>query len=571
MLIGVPGTNNPGPDDNGRAKARKEKIIQIVEGHMDRMAEKTLVEDISIEYAYLSTDDPAFMHYFPKHTKFGKGPDLDEPLALPAVRMMNARSGDFMLPDWEILLMDFPDELDRLVSDFERWMTQTDDVGAQEDGVLLLHSRNIDAAVAENPIIFTAFYAPWCRFSQAMLPKVSGASALLAELVEKNHIPAAAMAIGKVNVDEEGSLRKAYNVTTYPTLLMLGDGGGDGSNGSNRKRDGSGIPHTVFPGDIDSATDIVAHLATVAAGSMRLASSTDVDTLAGLMLAVDAFFERESEGTAEDGTKKQTALALLILPASKSSGMADSAYDAVIKAVRTFTGGKEVFVAATEDPALGEAALSKLEFAAPEVSIDGGDAEQSIVAMASRQAAASATPVLLVATRRNGVLSVPLPSIATMSSSSSTSANSGGIEFSLGTRIDILKALWPTYSRFSSRAAQGERIRSGVMSDIALLVADEDGDPFMFEGFLDAFKEAAAKLRGRAFFLYADDDEPRIMPLLRRANAPAGEPVVVIMSMVAGGDPPKVLLADRISVQGITAAFDVGSNNAATAEGKDEL
>ena len=85
--------------------------------------------------------------------------------------------------------------LDRLVGDFERWMVQTDKVTYQTDGVMLLNSKNLGKAVADTPLIFTAFYAPWCHFSQAMLPKVSGASALLAELVEKNHIPAAAMAI----------------------------------------------------------------------------------------------------------------------------------------------------------------------------------------------------------------------------------------------------------------------------------------------------------------------------------------------------------------------------------------
>ena len=221
VLIGMPGDDFLPADDNGKARARREKTKKIVEAHIERMAEKSVIEGIDVQYAYITDDDPGFLHFFPKHTKLGKG-DLDEPLALPAVRMMNAATGDFMLPDWEILLMELPDELDRLVGDFERWMVQTDKVTYQTDGVMLLNSKNLQA-VADTPI-FTAFYAPWCHFSQAMLPKVGGASKMVAELVEKSSAPNA-VAVGIVNVDEEG-LRKAYNVSTYPTLLMLG---GDGN------------------------------------------------------------------------------------------------------------------------------------------------------------------------------------------------------------------------------------------------------------------------------------------------------------------------------------------------------
>ena len=86
---------------------------------------------------------------------------------------------------------------------------------------------------------------------------------------------------------------------------------------------------------------------------------------------------------------------------------------------------------------------------------------------------------------------------------------------SAATRAAIL-SLWPAVSRFSSGRRRGAN-PSGIMRRLAVLAADE-GDAFMWDGFLETFTAAAQQLRGEAFFLYADDDELRIAPLLRTAG-----------------------------------------------------
>jgi|MDSY01.2.fsa_nt_gb thiol-disulfide isomerase/thioredoxin len=650
VLIGVPGDDFLPADDNGKARARREKTKKIVEAHIERMAEKSVIEGIDVQYAYITDDDPGFLHFFPKHTKLGKG-DLDEPLALPAVRMMNAATGDFMLPDWEILLMELPDELDRLVGDFERWMVQTDKVTYQTDGVMLLNSKNLGKAVADTPLIFTAFYAPWCHFSQAMLPKVGGASKMVAELVEKSLLAPNAVAVGIVNVDEEGSLRKAYNVSTYPTLLMLGGDGnerhadtsnlgiGIGSSSSSNGRDedlaaakglkfdGSGLPFAKYSGDGESAADIAAHLATVAFGSPTLASEADVEALTGLSRAVDGFFRDAEEGaegaaaTGEDGGRKKTTVSVVLFHPSVKGGYKTAVDGSLVAAVRNFVGIKETFVTATNDAALAEKTFLDLGFLKTAAEAAATTKAAADAAAASGGATAA---TLLVATRANGVVAVPLPktqqqpqdggkkgaaagaaaaaaaaaapaakkkskrgwgwgskddddgagsaeaaakaakAAKAVEAAEAAATEAAAESLSAATRAAILKGMWPAVSRFSSGTAQGERIRSGIMRRLAVLVADE-GDAFMWDGFLETFTAAAQQLRGEAFFLYADDDEPRIAPLLRTAGVGhGGGPVVVVIGMGGGGE-PQVLSAEQITVEAIEAAL-MGSGGK-----KDEL
>ena len=102
------------------------------------------------------------------------------------------------------------------------------------------------------------------------------------------------------------------------------------------------------------------------------------------------------------------------------------------------------------------------------------------------------------------------------------------------------------------------------MRRLAVLVADE-GAAFMWDGFLETFTAAAQQLRGEAFFLYADDDAPRIAPLLRTAGVGHGGGPVVGVSGMGGGGEPQVLSAEQITVEAIEAAL-MGSGGK-----KDEL
>ena len=101
------------------------------------------------------------------------------------------------------------------MADFERWQGQTADAGAgsvDADGVLLVHGRNAaPAAAATAGGLVTLFYAPWCHYSQLMLPKFGGAGRLLGGWAERGLLPAGRAALAKVNVDEEGDLRGLYN------------------------------------------------------------------------------------------------------------------------------------------------------------------------------------------------------------------------------------------------------------------------------------------------------------------------------------------------------------------------
>jgi len=88
--------------------------------------------------------------------------------------------------------------------------------GFEEEAVIELSYRNFDAAIAENPLIFVEFFAPWCGHCKHLAPEYEKAAIEL-----KGRIPFA-----KVNCDSEDNkpLMQRFGVQGFPTLKLFRDG-----------------------------------------------------------------------------------------------------------------------------------------------------------------------------------------------------------------------------------------------------------------------------------------------------------------------------------------------------------
>jgi hypothetical protein len=141
VIIGLPADHWDG-DDSPRVKHRKASIMKMVDEHIERASQATdsLTID-ALQYAYVTELEVAYVELFPKHTKPGaRAAGLEEVPGTPALKLINVDTKESMYPDWPILLKDFPAEVDRLVADYERWQSQTNEVAADpEDNVAVLH------------------------------------------------------------------------------------------------------------------------------------------------------------------------------------------------------------------------------------------------------------------------------------------------------------------------------------------------------------------------------------------------------------------------------------------------
>ena len=88
---------------------------------------------------------------------------------------------------------------------------------AREEDVLVLTQRNFETAITENELILVAFYAPWCRYSQELLPEYAKAAGILAQ-------KSSPFKLAKVDATIEVSLANKFGVEGFPTLIFFHNG-----------------------------------------------------------------------------------------------------------------------------------------------------------------------------------------------------------------------------------------------------------------------------------------------------------------------------------------------------------
>lgn len=81
--------------------------------------------------------------------------------------------------------------------------------------VIKITADNFEEEVVKSDVpVLVDFWAPWCGPCQMQGPVVDEAAQELAGKLK----------VGKLNVDEEGSLAQKYNVMSIPTLILFQNG-----------------------------------------------------------------------------------------------------------------------------------------------------------------------------------------------------------------------------------------------------------------------------------------------------------------------------------------------------------
>ncbi len=92
----------------------------------------------------------------------------------------------------------------------QKMKTSTDDF---ENAIVTLTAENFNEFINEK-LVLVDFWAPWCYPCRLQNP-------ILEEL---NNETEKKYRIGKLNVDENASISKAYGITSIPTLLIFKEG-----------------------------------------------------------------------------------------------------------------------------------------------------------------------------------------------------------------------------------------------------------------------------------------------------------------------------------------------------------
>jgi len=495
-IVAVPSADDPDP----KQAKRREKIMKMTEQHVAKQQE-SLVE---MEWAYMSANHDEFTRFFPNHVAVAEGETRpahvtsDEVLVTPGLRFMNLGTGDYMSPNWDILMHQYPDELQRLSKDFARWVLQTEGLSHDDDGVMILHAKNLAQATDEYENVLVNFYAPWCQYSQAMLPRIAETNKQLAKMSEKGLIPK--IGVGNVNVDEEGELRDKHAITSYPTLKMVHD-----------DEDGS-IVSDNFEGDTDASGAIVSHVVSSVTGVTMLDSKKVASDFITMIETID--------GLLGDKDDPVVVLGTYTAPSQVSTYTALS--ESIVGGVR--------FMAVTYDMALATSVLK------------GVSGDKKVKAKKD---------MVYVYTKTNGLLSLKLPS--------------NDDEYLLRW---VSAASVPTVERFNPGTKQGDRMRNGPIGTILMLIGAESHPDF--NKWKGAIEEVGDKRRGEANFLFADENEPRIMGIVEAAQV-KNFPAAILISMRGDFEPRTVEGKGEMSATNMNGLLDEALNAPLNPGGGDEF
>jgi thiol-disulfide isomerase/thioredoxin len=611
--------------DSERVLYRRNKIIEMVDQHVERMAETTTNLAIdSIQYAFVTSLEYGFTQLFPRHTKQGIAliDDLDEPLPTPAIRLTNINTDEKMQPDYPILLKDFPDELDRLVNDYERWQSLTNEILIDNnDSIYKLHSKNLIPTLNKFQNTITMFYAPWCHYSQLMLPKFSKTMKNINYLVNEKIINENSIALAKVNVDEEGEMKVNFDISTYPTLKII--------QGNNKKIASKKttifskelFPTSDFNGDTSTVADITSHVLSVSSWpkklkysnlisendkneienelnsliqnnennnnneeeeekenlrkklSSSLSLSFPIENFLKIIKFSDDIFEKENNNLDnvnhdeddEDipsSEKKRAIVIFNVFPDCysifKKSKLTNLISSKLVGNNKFITSISEKDVLSTLTQLPGDFNEQDVKLAMTNFKDDNkGDIDQSYVIVAKCESSS-----LLFQT-------VPKEMIKKYETSSTSSESAmSPIEESLMKWLTA--ASWPSIAQFNPSASQGERIQNSPVKNLCILFGLTSD--FMFEEYKDILMSISNNNIGFAHYLYADYNEIKLHSILNAIGVnphQQQEPLIVIVSMLNQFKPEKIL-GNKISLSSVNEMIHKINNNLDTMK-NDEL
>lgn len=83
--------------------------------------------------------------------------------------------------------------------------------------VVVLTNQDFDQAIQEFEYSMVAFYAPWCKYSKALLPEYAYAASQLARFYPD-------VKLCKVDADSDLILSARFNIEGYPTIKFFRQG-----------------------------------------------------------------------------------------------------------------------------------------------------------------------------------------------------------------------------------------------------------------------------------------------------------------------------------------------------------